>query len=244
MTIKTKAAGTGITAADKTLLCRLDYTPETLLLTVDKDVARADSRILAGQLGVEHRSTFALILRYENEFQEIDQLRFKIADGKRTQGGGKAERYALLTEDQSFFLLTLSRNSVCVVPLKKRLVQAFRRVREVVEIGKDYLPYYHDLHDEVRHMVEAAHNAGSTTPERVFHINMNRMLNTVMGLESGERASLTPQQRLAVTTANFIALQAIRQALDAGGDHHNAYAEAKQQVEGYVRGAALLLAAA
>lgn len=244
MTIKTKAAGTGIRAAENTSHCALNYTPESLMLVVTKDVARVDSRILAGQLGVEHRSTFALILRYEDEFQEIDQLRFKNADGKRVQGGGNAERYALLTEDQSFFLLTLSRNSERVVRLKMRLVQAFRRARDGMEISKDYLPFYHQLHAEVRHLAEVAHASGSTTPECMFHISMNRMVNAVMGLESGERGTLTPQQRLAVATANFIAQKAIEVALGAGADHHRAYLEAKRQVENFACGAHLLLEAA
>lgn len=244
MTIKTKAAGTGIRAAGNTSHCSPNYTPESLTLVVTKDVVRVDSRILAGQLGVEHRSTFALILRYEGEFQEIDQLRFKNADGKRAQGGGNAERYALLTEDQSFFLLTLSRNSERVVRLKMRLVQAFRRARDGMEISKDYLPFYHQLHDEVRHLAEVAHASGSTTPECMFHITMNRMVNAAMGLESGERGTLSPQQRLAVATANFIAQKAIEAALGAGVDHHCAYIEAKRQVEKFANGAHLLLEAA
>lgn len=241
---KTKAAGTGIRAAEKTTLCKSDYTPETLPLVVAKDVARVDSRILAGQLGVQHRSTFSLILQYENELQEIDQLRFKNADGKRTQGGGNAERYALLSEDQAFFLLTLSRNTKNVVRLKMRLVQAFRRVRDNVEISKDYLPFYHQLHEGVRHLAEVAHAAGSTTPERMFHLNMNRLVNSAVGLASGERANLTPQQRIAVTAANFIVQKAIQQALESGADHHNAYLEAKRQVEHYASGVHLLLDAA
>lgn len=244
MTIKTKAAGTGIRAAGNTSYCSLDYTQEPLTLVVTKDMARVDSRILAVQLGVKHRNTFELIQRYENELREINHLRFKTGAGGRAQGGGNGERYALLTEDQAFFLLTLSRNSERVVTLKLRLVQAFRRARDGMEISKDYLPFYHQLHDEVRHMAEVAHASGSTTPECMFHISINRMVNTAMGLESGERSTLTPQQRLAVATANFIAQKAIETALGAGTDHHNAYLEAKRQVENFASGAYLLLEAA
>ncbi len=241
---KTKAAGTGIRAAEKTTLCKSDYTPETLPLVVAKDVARVDSRILAGQLGRKHKNIFGQILKFENEFQEIDQLLFKTTVGKRVQGGGNAERYVLLSEDQAFFLLTLSRNNERVVRLKMRLVQAFRRVRDNVEISKDYLPFYHQLHEGVRHLADVAHAAGSTTPERIFHVNMNRLVNNALGLVSGERASLTPQQRIAVTTANYIVLRAIQQALEAGADHHSAYLEAKRQLESYASGVHLLLDAA
>lgn len=240
MTIQTKAAGTGIRAAGKTSHCRPDYTAESLLLLVVKDIPLVDSRILAEQLGVKHRSAFALIQRYAPKFQTIDQLRFKNAVGERIQGGN-AERFALLTEDQALFLLTLSRNSERVVHLKMRLVQAFRRARDGVEIGKDYLPGYHDLHDEVKRIYGAAQAAGSTTPERMFHINVNKMLNAALGLKAGERGTLTPQQRLAVTTGNIIVQKSIEMTLAAGGDHRAAHVEAKRQVEGYARGAALLL---
>lgn len=49
--------------------------------------------------------------------------------GERTQGGGNAERFALLNEDQAFFLLALSRNTERVVELKSDLIMAFREAR-------------------------------------------------------------------------------------------------------------------
>lgn len=238
---QTKAAGTGIRAAGETTNCKVNYTPDTLPLVVDKDVARVDSRLIAESLGKQHRSTFKLILTYENELQKIDHLRFKSADGKRIQGGGNAERFALLSEDQAFFLLVLSRNSERVVSLKLKLIQAFRQARDAVEITKDYLPGYHQLQNEAKHLAEVAHAAGSTTPERTFHININRLVNNACGVEPGQRASLTPQQRMAVTSAGFVAQKAIARALESGADHHQAYAVAKAQVQRYASGAALLL---
>ncbi|MBU1691812.1 MAG: Rha family transcriptional regulator [Gammaproteobacteria bacterium] len=217
------------------------YSPEMLPLVVVKEVACVDSRIIAGQLGTKHKNTFELILKFESEFQELNHLLFKTAVGKRVQGGGNAERFALLSEDQAFLLLALSRNSKRVVRLKLKLVQAFRQARDAVEIAKDYLPGYHQLQNEAKHLAEVAHAAGSTTPERTFHINVNRLVNNACGVEPGQRASLTLQQRIAVTSAGFVAQKAIARALDAGADHHEAYAMAKAQVQRYASGAALLL---
>lgn len=219
------------------------YSPEMLPLVVVKEVARVDSRIIAGQLGTKHKNTFELILKFESEFQELNHLLFKTAVGKRVQGGGNAERFALLSEDQAFFLLALSRNSERVVHLKLKLVQAFRQARDAVEIAKDYLPGYHQLQNEAKHLAEVAHAAGSTTPERTFHMNINRLVNKVCGLEPGQRASLTPQQRIAVTSAGFVVQKAIASALEAGADHHQAYAVAKDYGQRYASGAALLLGA-
>lgn len=241
MNTQAEAAGTGIRAAQSTSICKPDYTAESLLLTVVKDVARVDSRVISKQLGRKHASTFELILRYEKEFREIDHLRFKTGVGKRRQGGGNAERFALLSEDQAFFLLTLSRNNSHVAILKRRLVQAFRHARDAAEISKDYLPLYHDLHDEVKRMAEVAHAAGSETPERLFHMNLNKLVNNALGLAPGQRGNLTAQKRMAVISAGFVAQQAIKRTLASGGDHHAAYDAAKVQVQSYATGAALLL---
>jgi phage regulator Rha-like protein len=241
MNSQTKAAGTGIRAAGETSHCKANYTPETLPLVVVKEVARVDSRILAGQLGTKHRSTFKLILTHEKEFQKIDQMRFEIAGGGRKHGGGNGERYALLSEDQSYFLLAMSKNNPLVVQLKLNLVLAFRLARDAAEIAKDYLPGYHQLQNETKHLAEVAHAAGSTTPEWTFHSNVNRLVNKVCGLEPGQRASMTIQQRIAVMSVGYIVQKAIASALEAGADHRAAYAYAKAQLQLYASGAALLL---
>ena len=224
--------------------CKSNCTPATLSLTIAKSIPLVDSRIIAAHLAVKHRNTIALIQRYENEFQEINHLLFKTDDGARIQGGGMAEKYALLTEDQSYFLLTLSRNNGRVVRLKLQLVKAFRRARDGADLAKDYLPFYHDLHDEVKRMADAAKAAGSTAPERVHHINLNKLINSALGIEAGQRGMLTPQTRMAASGACVIAQKALQAALDAGGDHHQAYNEAKRQVDSYATAARLLLVAA
>ena len=45
------------------------------------------------------------------------------------QHGGGDARFALLNEDQAFFLLSLSRNTDRVVELKANLIMAFREAR-------------------------------------------------------------------------------------------------------------------
>lgn len=90
---------------------------------------RVDSRVLAEQLGTQHKSSIELIDKYSDKIRRFGHLPFQTEVGKRAQGGGRAERFALLNEDQSFFLLALSRNTDRVVELKTSLVMAFREVR-------------------------------------------------------------------------------------------------------------------
>lgn len=66
---------------------------DQIQLIVVEDEPRVDSREVAFGLGVDHRSTFRLITNYQQEMEELGQLRFKIAVGDRKQGGGNPEKY-------------------------------------------------------------------------------------------------------------------------------------------------------
>lgn len=194
----------------------------TLTLTTTKTEARVDSRVLAGLLGVKARASFALIERYADTFKTFGQLTFKKAVGERQHGGGNAERYALLNEDQAYFLLSLSRNNERVVVLKAKLVKAFGEARKANELRQtEYLPGYHTLHDEIH--VRAA---GSPNEKHV-HINVNRLINKVAGIESGQRTTAPLPTQSIIVVAQLMAAQAMRSA----PDHHEGYKLAKAAVE-------------
>ena len=198
----------------------MDITPTTdaFTLTTIKAEPRIDSRLLAKSLGNKHRHVMALLDKYMGKFKTFGQVSFKNADGDRAQGGGKAERFALLNEDQAFFLLALSRNNDHVVSLKVKLVKAFGEVRRAAgQHGTEYLPSYHQLHDELHTL------AAGSDHERHVHINVNRLINKTVGLEPGQRsaASMPAQSLLAVAQA--VAVKAARGA----PDHRVAYQRIK-----------------
>ena len=119
-------------------------------LTTTTTEARIDSRLLAKHLGNKHRHVMALLDKYEDKFKRISHVSFKNADGERWQGGGKTERYALLTEDQAYLLLNMSRNSEIVVDLKVKLIQVFSDYRRAADMCRaEYLPIYHALQDAI-----------------------------------------------------------------------------------------------
>ena len=154
----------------------------SLSLTTLNHESRVDSRMLAGHLGNQHKHVIALIEKYADKFRGFSQLLFKNAVGARLQGGGNPERYALLTEDQAFFLLTLSRNSPRVVDLKVKLVQAFSEARRVADQRQtEYLPTYYRLHDTVHQLAAKSPNV------KFVHINFNKLVNKTAGLEAGKR---------------------------------------------------------
>jgi phage regulator Rha-like protein len=217
-----------------------------LTLIQAKGEARIDSRLLAEQLGNKHKSTAEVIERYTDKLKRFGLLPFQ-TEAVKTEGGrgAKVRYYYLLNEDQAFFLLALSRNSDRVVELKAGLVMAFREARASTAVNDaHYLPLYHALHDEIKQLAVRAKECGSTTPERVFHMNINKALNAAIGIASGERHSLTIDQRLVLTTLMAVYRRTLHSGLVAGNDHREAAQKAKAATLAYMDGAGRLLVAA
>ena len=197
-------------------------TLDDLTLTTIMTEARVDTRILARQLGNKHKPVIALIDKYLKSFEAHGQVLFKKADGDRKQGGGMAERYALLNEDQSYFLLSLSRNTDTVVALKSKLIKAFGQARRAADLRKaEYLPGYHDLHDTM-HML-----ANGSPNERWIHSNVNKLLNKFAGIESGQRAAAGLPQQALLIVGQLVALNEAKGATD----HHDAYPRIKNSLQ-------------
>jgi phage regulator Rha-like protein len=200
---------------------QLDSTGADLPLTTTTSEARIDSRLLALQLNNKHRHVMALLDKYVETFKKHGHVSFKNADGERRQGGGKAERYALLNENQAYFLLNLSRNTEIVVALKSKLITAFSEARRATDLRqREYLPAYHHL-QEVIHI-----KAAGSANERHVHMNVAKLLNKTVGLEAGQRASApVPQQALLIVAQSLAA-----RAMQGAQDHHDGFQRVKQSM--------------
>ena len=198
-----------------------DSTGNVLVLTTTATEARIDTRLLAGQLGNKHRHVIALLDKYLDLFKQHGHVSFKNADGERKQGGGKAERYALVNEDQSYLLLSLSRNSETVARLKSRLIKVFGEYRRAVDMRQnEYLPGYHAMHDQIKVLANGSPN------ERFVHMNCNKVLNKFAGLESGQRSSAPVPKQAMLIVAQIVAARAMQSA----HDHHDGYQRVKQSL--------------
>src|SRR5690606_15057545 len=141
------------------------------------------------------------------------------------------------------FLLSLARNTDVVVDWKVDLVMAFREARGKVAVSdQQYLPLYRELHEEVKLLAQRAEECGSTTPERIFHINASKAINAAMGIASGERGTLTIEQRLLLTNIQLIFKRALHESLEAGDTHREAAAKAKAATLTFVQVAGNLVA--
>ena len=204
------------TAADGLRIHTAASTQETVILSQIGGEARIDSRLLAVSMDRPHQDLFELVKGHAGAFEELGVIRFQT--GKPTgPSGGRPERFALLNEDQAYFLLTLTRNTARTVALKVRLVKAFGEARRAAEAGTEYLPTYHALHDELHALA-----AGSAN-ERFVHMNLNKLVNKTVGIGNGERGALRTAPKAMLITAQAVAARAMRGA----ADHRDGYERAK-----------------
>ncbi len=208
---------------------------EIVELSTVKNEARVDSRLLADRIVNQHKNVIALIDQYRSDFEEFGPIAFKTRKGEALpQGGfGKSTRFALLNEDQAYLLLTYSRNTPTVRALKVELVKAFARFRRHLQTEADYLPFYHELHDQIGILAEHAKQTGSTTDARWFHKNYNDLINRVFGFASGQREKLPEALRVKITAAQILAAELLQDAMAKNLDHKAVYQHVKQGLNAF-----------
>jgi phage regulator Rha-like protein len=90
-----------------------------------------DSRLIAEELGIQHESFKRTLERFKDQTEQaFGILRLEVGE---IVGRGQPEKYYLLTEDQSTFLMTLSVNTTQVVQAKLNLVKAFSIAKKALQ---------------------------------------------------------------------------------------------------------------
>lgn len=195
---------------------------------------RIDSRLLAPELNHRHRTIFENILKYQDKFEEHGLLTFQTeAVNIKDARGVKYQKYALLNEDQCYFLLTLMRNNDFVVDKKSKLVKAFRQAKNQVALrdmarieGK---AVRRTETDAIKALVEYATANGSSNA-KMYYTNITRMTNSLLSIESGMRDNLDHKQLQQIKVAETIVEMAIRDGLNAGLDYKDIYKLCKERV--------------
>lgn len=104
------------------------------LIIIENNIALADSRVVAEELGVQHGDFFSNIIRKYQEEVENDFGVIRFENGKPLRGslGGRPERYALLTETQVNTYMAYSRNTDKARACKRKLVKAFDEAKGII----------------------------------------------------------------------------------------------------------------
>lgn len=103
----------------------------SIVATQVNGVNVVDSRLIAQSIGIAHNALVQNILNHREVIErDFSELQFEIETVVSRSGALNSTRFCLLTEDQSYFVLTLSRNSKEVVEAKAALVKAFSKLRQ------------------------------------------------------------------------------------------------------------------
>lgn len=196
-----------------------------------KSELRTDSRLLAGFLDHRHRTILENIDKYSAELRSISRLPFETGT-LETRGGVQSQRYAMLDEDQCYFLLTLMRNNERVVAAKLALVKAFKNaraqlaLRDVVRLDGKLVRKAET--DSIKLLVEYASANGSKSANR-YYTNVTKMTNTLLGIEAGQREALDVNQLKQIAILESVVDIAIRDGVKAELPYKDIYQLAKER---------------
>lgn len=200
-----------------------------LSLDLIKSEYRVDSRLLAPELNHRHRTILESIDKYKSQFESLGQLPFQTECGYNNA----QVRFALLNEDQCYFLLTLMRNNNHIVSAKLKLVKAFRdaraqlALRDIARIeGKEIR---RTETEAIKDLVSYATAKGSSNAN-MYYANITRMTNSILGIESGQRDSLDHKPLQQIKVAETIVEIAIRDGLKAELPYKDIYKLCKDRV--------------
>lgn len=128
-----------------------NFKPVIKLVDVQQGEPTTTTLQIALGLGIQHASVIKLVRTYMPDFQEFGRILFEnsydfseLSNSGfeiRNSNQGRHTRYAVLNEQQAYFLMTLMRNSPRVIDFKKALVKAFFEARALLQT--DYFSLIH-----------------------------------------------------------------------------------------------------
>lgn len=193
---------------------------------------RTDSRLLASFLDHRHRTILESIDKYKSELMELSALPFQTEKGKKLEQGGfaKSSRFALLNEDQCYFILTLMRNNERVVKAKLELVKAFRDARTQLanrDLARIDGKQIRKLETQsIKMLVDYAKAQGSKSAD-TYYMTITKMTNSILGIEAGQRDSLDIKSLNEIKVLETIVSNAVSDGVNAKMNYKDIYKLAK-----------------
>jgi phage regulator Rha-like protein len=159
-----------------------------------------ESKIVSAGLGISHRSLLQTISKHlESIESNFGAVAFQMREHKTSQGNKAQVRVAHLTEDQAYFIITLSRNSPKVKAFKAAMVKAFSLARKELDQWNYKREFsrqsYRSLTDAVKSCIEAGTIAGKFAySQEADLINMLVFGKRSRDVPGNLRDSATPEQ--------------------------------------------------
>jgi len=206
-------------------------------LIIKKNEPLVSSRYLAKRLGVRPRHTFRLIQKYQSEIKDLGVLRFENVKGNN----GRPQKFALLNEEQSVFILTLSKNTMSVVALKKDLSWQFVAYRKLMiqkqQARLNGKKRRRDLTDSIKILVGLAKSNGSKNADKYYISITNMIYKQVFSLKKVPalfRDNLSKNELYQLQLVEWKIAEWLKESIDSCLDYHEPYAEIKKKLKNLV----------
>lgn len=197
-----------------------------------KNELRTDSRLLASFLDHRHRTIFENITKYQTQILELGILPFETERLKTERNGDRVHKFALLNEDQCYFLLTLMRNNDRVVKAKLELVKAFRDARTQLanrDLARIDGKEVRKLETRsIKTLVDYAKAQGSKSAEK-YYMSITKMTNSIIGIQSGQRDNLDAKTLNEIKVLETIVSNSVSDGINADMHYKDIYQLAKNR---------------
>lgn len=196
--------------------------------------------VIAEGVGNQHHTVMNLIKSHSNT-ETLSTF-----EKRKVSRGGRPIEYAVLTEVQATFLITLMRNSEKVVEFKEKLTKEFFKQRQLISglvrqhndpnwqnVRKDGKAVYQQKTEVIKEFVEYATSQGSKNAQ-LYYANLAKMENKALFfLEqkyTNVREILTIKQLMQVSTADDVIEKALKEGMDKELHYKECYSLAKERV--------------
>jgi len=105
---------------------------ELLPIQLIDSVNVVDSRLIAQELGIQHKNLLETIRKYQDRLEKRGHLAFKTETVQNSVGAKNQVVFYWLNERHCIFLVTLSRNTEQVVDLKDKIEESFYQAKQFI----------------------------------------------------------------------------------------------------------------
>jgi len=229
----------------------------TLVKMIDNTIVTT-SKIVSNGVEIQHKNVIALIERHHVRIANLRKgvLPFETDKPKKGSKGGRPEKYYILNEIQTTFLISLMKNTEIVLNFKENLVKEFFRMRKALlesklnkqneqwlEARKEGKNIRKNTTGVYKEYLEYAIQQGSKNykkrPDNVY-INFTKMINKALfdfefKIPKGESARdyMTTNQLTITSTAELAAQRLIHKEIDKGTHYKEIYTLVKKEMEQY-----------
>lgn len=214
---------------------------------VHSNEPRVKTNDLYKELGYnEHRKLKEVISTHRSDFEKYGLMPVERLKPLKGTAGGRPDESYLLNEDQFILLLVLVKNCPQSVPLKVRLVDEFKRVKQALAqhlatqssdgwkmARADGKAIYHQKTDVIKQFVDYAIEQGSKHAQ-MYYVNFAKTENSALFFLEQKypnvREMLSIRQLMMVAVADQVIEKALTEGMDKGLHYKDIYSLAKERI--------------